>query len=263
MKNIVAGLLVLAAMSPLSAKIVVQPVPYQHDGAKLEGVLVYDSAKTAAGKLPGVLVLPEWWGLTDYPVSRARQLAAMGYVAFAADMYGAGVTTTDPKRAGALAGPFYGKPLMAARARAGLDQLLASGLVDGQRVAAIGFCFGGSTAMALAYSGAPLVGIVSFHGGPIPATPEAAARNHAKFLICHGAADPFTPKEQLDGFLASLDENHIDYEFALYSGAKHAFTNPEATKLAQATGLTGIGYDAEAAGRSWQLMRDFLQEVFR
>lgn len=263
MKKILTLLLGLTLVSTLSAKLVTKHVPYEQGGVKLEGVLVYDDAKTAAGKLPGVLVVHEWWGLNDYAIMRARQIAEMGYVAFALDMYGAGVNTTDAKRAGELAGQFYGKPLMAERARAGLDQLLASGLVDENRVAAIGFCFGGSTVMALAYSGAPLVGIVSFHGGPIPATAADAARNHAKFLICHGAADPFTSKEQLDAFLRSLDENHIDYEFALYSGAKHAFTNPEASKLAVEDNLPGIGYNAEAAHRAWQTMRDFLAEVFR
>jgi dienelactone hydrolase len=138
---------------------------------KLEGFLVYDDTKaTATTKQPGVLVIPEWWGLTDYPKGRAEQLAKLGYVAFAADMYGAGVVTSDPKKAGELAGQFYGKPLMAERARAGLDQLVKSGLVDATRVAAIGYCFGGATTQALAYSGAPLAGIVSFHGSLIPAS---------------------------------------------------------------------------------------------
>lgn len=263
MKRLVLSLFALAWVSVLPAKIVTRRVPYTHDGTKLEGVLVYDDAATARGPRPGVLVCHEWWGLDDYAVSRARQLAEMGYVAFALDMYGAGVVTEDPARARELAGPFYAGDLMAARARAGLDQLLDSGLVDRGRVASVGFCFGGAVSMALAYSGAPIVGMVCFHGGLIPASAEAAARNRAKFLVCHGAADPFTPKEQLDGFLRSLDENHIDYEFVLYSGAKHAFTNPASTRLAEAHHLPGIGYDAEATARAWATMQDFLQEVFR
>jgi len=120
-----------------------------------------------------VLVVHEWWGLNEYAKHRAVQLAQLGYVAFAVDMYGQGVSTTDAKVAGALSGQFHGKPLMAERARAGLDQLLATGLVNPGKVAAIGYCFGGSTVQALAYSGAPLAGIVSFHGGLIPA-PEGA-----------------------------------------------------------------------------------------
>lgn len=263
MKTLLISFLALALASALPAKIVTRRVPYEHDGVKLEGVLAYDDAVTAKGPRPGVVVCHEWWGLDDYAVSRAKQLAEMGYVAFALDMYGAGVVTEDPAKARELSGKFYGSDLMARRARAGLDQLLASGLVDEKRVASIGFCFGGAVSMSLAYSGAPLVGMVCFHGGLVPATAEAAARNHARFLICHGAADPFTPKEQLDAFLSSLDENHIDYEFVLYSGAKHAFTNPAATRIGAEHNLPGIGYNQEAAERAWRLMQDFLAEVFR
>ena len=203
--------LVLASLAfgttvALPAKLVTKPVAYEHEGVKLEGWLAYDDEKVSAAKpAPGVLVLPEWWGLTEYPKSRAEQLAKMGYVAFAADMYGAGVTTADPKKAGELAAPFYGKPLMAERSRAGLDQLLATGLVDGSRVAAIGYCFGGAAAQMLAYSGAPLAGIVSFHGSLIPASPAVAAANRAKFLVCHGAVDPFISAEQIAAFADAID----------------------------------------------------------
>src|SRR3954462_3485116 len=152
---LLAGL-ALCATGILNAKIVTKPVAYEHAGVKLEGWLAYDDEKAGAQvQAPGVLVLPEWWGLTEYPKSRAEKLAKLGYVAFAADMYGAGVTTTDPKKAGELAGQFYGKPLMAERAKAGLDQLTGTGLVDPARVAAIGYCFGGATVQALAFSGAP------------------------------------------------------------------------------------------------------------
>ena len=150
---------------------------------------IRDSSKTKDGKLPGVLIVHEWWGLSDYERGRAVQLAKLGYVAFALDMYGKGILASDPKAAGILTGPFRGKPLMAERAQAGLDQLLGTGLVDPARVAAIGYCFGGSTVQALAYTGAPLAGIVSFHGGLIPASAEVAARIKAKILICHGALD--------------------------------------------------------------------------
>ena len=147
------------------------------------------------GKQPGVLVVHEWWGLNDYVKGRAVQLAKLGYVAFALDMYGKGVLATDPKTAGELAGQFRGKPLMAERAQAGLDQLLAHGPCRPARVAAIGYCFGGSTVQALAYPGAPLAGIVSFHGGLIPASADVVARIKAKILICHGALDPSVKRE--------------------------------------------------------------------
>jgi dienelactone hydrolase len=261
MKKFTALLVFLTFMFSAPAKIVTQSVAYEHAGVKLEGWLAYDDAQTAKGKIPGVLVVPEWWGLNDYPKSRAGQLARLGYVAFAADMYGAGVVTTDPKKAGELAGQFYGKPLMAERAAAGLDQLLKTGLVDASRVAAIGYCFGGAVVQALAYSGAPLAGIVSFHGSLIPASPEAAAKNRAKFLVCHGAVDPFTSAEAVAAFKKSLDEGKFDYQFISYAGAVHAFTNPEADKIA-AAGLNGVGYNAAADHRSWAHMRAFFTEIF-
>lgn len=254
-------LLCLALAWPAQAKLVTRAVAYEHAGVKLEGWLVYDEGAAAAGKLPGVLVVPEWWGLNDYAKGRAEQLGKLGYVAFAADMYGAGVVTTDAKKAGALAGQFYGKPLMAERARAGLDELLKVEQVDPSRVAAIGYCFGGSTVQALAFSGAPLVGIVSFHGGPISVPTDAAARTKAKLLICHGAIDPFITKEALDTFLRSLDEGKFDYRFISYSGAVHAFTNPGADELGATNGLP-IVYNSAADRRSWADMRVFFDEVF-
>lgn len=258
---LLAGL-ALGVAGVLNAKVVTKPVAYEHGGVKLEGWLAYDDEKAAAGKpAPGVLVLPEWWGLTEYPKKRAEQLAKLGYVAFAADMYGAGVTTADPKKAGELAAPFYGKPLMAERSRAGLDQLLATGLVDGSRVAAIGYCFGGAAAQVLAYSGAPLAGIVSFHGSLIPASPEAAAANQAKFLVCHGAVDPFISAEEIAAFTQGMNDGKFDYQFVSYAGAVHAFSNPGADKIAKATGLP-IAYHAAADKRSWAHMKTFFNEIF-
>src|SRR5580698_8162356 len=125
--------LAFAVCSSMSAKFVSKPVDYQQGGVQLEGFLVYDDARTAVRKLPGILVVPEWWGINDYVKHRAAQLAALGYVAFVVDMYGKGVVTTDAKKATELSAPFYGSPLMAARAQAALDQLLASDLVEPAR----------------------------------------------------------------------------------------------------------------------------------
>jgi dienelactone hydrolase len=253
--------LVLGAVVSLGAKIVTKPVAYEHAGVKLEGFLAYDDDKVNPGaKAAGVLVIPEWWGLTEYPKGRAEQLAKMGYVAFAADMYGAGVVTDDPKKAGELAGQFYGKPLMAERVQAGLDQLLASGLVDAKRVAAIGYCFGGSTVQALAYTGAPLAGIVSFHGGLIPVPADAAAKTKAKILVCNGAVDGFVPPESITAFIKAMNDGKFDYQFISYAGAVHAFTNPKADAIAKATGLP-IAYHAAADKRSWGHMKQFFKEV--
>lgn len=260
MKPVLALLLAGALAASASAKIVTRAVAYTHAGVKLEGYLAYDDR--GAAQRPGVLVVPEWWGLNDYVKGRAEQLAALGYVAFAADMYGAGVATTDPKQAGALAGQFYGKPLMAERAQAGLDQLLATGLVNPAKVAAIGYCFGGSTVQALAYSGAPLAGIVSFHGGLIPVPADAAAKTRAKLLLCHGGADGFIPPKDVDAFLQSMEAGKFDYQFISYAGAVHAFTNPGADALAARNGLKGIAYNRAADLRSWRHMRDFFAEIF-
>lgn len=262
MKTIPCVALFLGLAMAANAKIVTRAVPYEHAGVKLEGYLAYDDAKTGGAKIPGVMIVPEWWGLNDYAKSRARQIAELGYVAFAVDMYGTGVTTRDPKKAGELAGQFYGKPLMAERARAGLDQLLATGMVDPARVAAIGYCFGGATVQAVAWSGAPVAGIVSFHGSLIPPPANTAGTVKAKILICHGALDPFESKADIDAFRKAIDDAKLDYQFIVYAGALHAFTNPEADALSRETGLKGIGYNAEADRRSWQHMKDLFAEIF-
>src|SRR5271157_5544358 len=264
MRTITAAIAFALAAMPARSAIVTRDVDYDQGGAKLRGYLAYDDARTAQGRLPGVLVVHEWWGLNDYVKGRAVMLAKLGYVAFALDMYGKGVLAADPKAAGELAGRFRGKPLMAERAQAGLDQLLGTGLVDPARVAAIGYCFGGSTVQALAYAGAPLAGIVSFHGGLIPASADAAARLTAKVLICHGALDPSLKREDIDAYVKSLDDGKVDYRFVQYAGALHAFTNPDADAIAAANpGMKGfIGHSPSADRRSWADMRVFFDEIF-
>lgn len=249
--------LVCAAVSA-AAKVVTQPVVYEHAGVKLEGLLAYDDAVTTPR--PGVLVVHEWWGLNDYVKGRAKQLAEMGYVAFALDMYGQGVVTTEAKKAGELAGKFYGDPkAWAARARAGLDQLLATGKVAPGKVASIGFCFGGSTSLVLAYSGAPLTGVVSFHGSPVPAWEGAA--NGAKILMLHGAADVFIKPEEITAFEKSVNAGKFDWQWISYAGAVHAFTNPDADALGKANNIP-VFYHPTAARRSWEHMQVFFREIF-
>ena len=256
-------LLALACVSQARSGVVTRDVEYELDGTKLKGFLAYEESLPPDPKRPGVLVVPEWWGLNDFAKGRARQLAEMGYVAFAADMYGGGENTTDAKQAKAWAGSLYGSPLMAARARAGLDQLLKTGRVDEKKVAAIGFCFGGTTCLALAYSGAPLAGIVSFHGGLIQPSPGDLKKIRARLLILNGAVDPTVKPEAAALFMKALDSGGIDYRFINYSGALHAFTNPEATRLAEQNGMTGvIGYNENAARRSWAEMQLFFDELF-
>ncbi len=245
-----------------SASIVTKTVEYDHAGTKFKGFLAYDDKAASGAKQPGVLIVHEWWGLNDYTKSRAMQLAEMGYVAFAVDMFGNGENTIDAKRAAEMAGGVHG-PLMAERAQAGLDQLIKTGLVDESKIAAIGFCFGGSTCQALAFSGAPLAGIVSFHGGLIQPSPEEVKKVKAKFLMLNGAIDPMVKSEDIITFLKALDKGPVDYQFVDYSGALHAFSNPEATQLAQANGLSNaVGYNEKVAIRAWAQMKLFFEEIF-
>lgn len=258
-----ALLITYAAATHAEANLVKKPITYEDHGTKLIGYLSYDDAKTASGKVPGVLVVPEWWGVNAYAKSRADQLAQLGYVAFVADMYGDGKSTEDPKQAEQWAEPFYGKPLMAERARAALDQLSQVQQVDKSKLAAIGFCFGGSAVQVLAYSGAPLRGIASFHGGPVNAPASAKGKVKARFLIMNGAIDKSVPPEERAALEKSLEAAGVDYVSIDYAHALHAFTNPAADRIAQEHGMEGvIGYNEKAATRSWKQMQLLFSEIF-
>ena len=205
------------------------------------------------------MIVHEWWGLNDYARARARQLAEMGYVAFALDMYGDGKVTEHPQEAGQWAGMIRSNVAdWQQRARRGLEELQQHPQVDQQRVAAIGYCFGGATVLQLAYSGAPLAGVVSFHGALPVATPEQAQTLRAPILVCHGAADSFIPEQGIVDFRAALEQAGADWQMVYYAGAKHSFTNPDANRR----GIDGIAYDAAADRRSWAQMQAFFGEVF-
>ncbi len=242
----------LLAAAGAHAKIVGRTVEYEQGGKRLEGYLAYDDAHR--GKRPGVLVIHEWWGLNDYIRHRARELAQMGYVAFAADMYGDGRVTTDPGQAGAWSGEVRKTPgLLAERSKAGLEILKRQRNVDTHRIGAIGFCFGGSTVLALAYSGEPLQGVVTFHGSLFPPAAGQAQRIRAPIVILQGEDDPFVKPETIAEVKKGLDEGGVDWYMVTYAHAMHAFTNPDAGKY----GVKGVAYDAKAARRSWQEMRHF------
>ena len=261
MKSLCLVLFGAAMLTSVQASLVTKTISYRQGDTELRGYLAYDDSVTSDKKAPGVLVFPEWWGVTDFVKGRAEALAKLGYVAFAADMYGDGVSTTDHNKAKELMTAVVGKPTMGERVQAAYDQLTKTGLVDDSKVAAIGFCFGGACSQLLAYSGTPLKGIVSFHGALIPASADAAKKNQAKFLILQGALDPLVPEAARMAFLKSMDEGKFDYQFVSYSGAVHAFMNPGADK-ARADGLDGVGYNPEAAARAWEQMQIFFKEIF-
>jgi dienelactone hydrolase len=261
MKSLCLALFVAAMLTQVQAALVTKTISYRQGETELRGYLAYDDSVTSDKKAPGVLVFPEWWGMSSFVKGRADALAKLGYVAFAADMYGDGQVTTDHNKAKELASAVAGKPVMGERAQAAYDQLIKTGLVDDSKVAAIGFCFGGACSQMLAYSGVPLKGIVSFHGALIPASADAAKKNQAKFLILQGELDPLVPQAARTAFIKSMDEGKFDYQFLSYSGAVHAFMNPDADK-AHADGLDGVGYDPEVATRAWAQMQLFFKEIF-
>jgi dienelactone hydrolase len=244
--------------SAAEAKVVTQTVEYRQDGTVMRGFLAYDDA--LKGKRPGVLVVHEWWGLNDFARERALKLAGLGYVALAADMYGSGVTTSSREEAGNLAGALRGNPdLLRARAQAALKVLAADPRVAPGRLAAIGFCFGGTTVLELAYSGADLAGVVSFHGGLPRLQPGDLKRLKASILVLHGADDPHVTPADLTAFEQAMRQAGADWQLVFFGGAVHGFTNPAAGQ----NRASGVAYDARAARRSWRYMQDFFQEIWR
>jgi dienelactone hydrolase len=237
--------------------VVTKAISYEENGVSLQGYLAYDDA--VKGKRPGILVVHEWWGLNDYAQKRVKQLAGLGYVAFALDMYGKNKVTDHPDQAEKFMKEITTNvDAWQKRALAGLAVLKKQSVTDSSRIAAIGYCFGGATVQQLAYSGADIRGIVSFHGTPIPPTKSAVKDTKAKILICHGAADPFTKPESLQTYLAAMNASGLNWEIILYGNAKHSFTNPGADKH----GMAALAYNPTADRRSWENMKQFFSEIF-
>lgn len=235
-------------------------VQYSAEGVTLKGYLAYDDA--VEGKRPGVLVVHEWWGHNEYARERARMLAELGYTALAVDMYGDGKQASHPDDAGKFAGEVsQNMPVAKARFMAALDLLKGQEAVDAQRIAAIGYCFGGGVVLNMARMGVDLKGVVSFHGSLGTENPAQPGMVKARVLVCHGAADSFTTPQQIADFEKEMDSAGVDYKFIAYEGAAHSFTNPDADRYAKEFGL-GVGYNAAADQRSWADMQSFLKEVF-
>lgn len=248
----------LALAVAASAGVKTQTVTYTQGGTTLEGFLAWDEASTA--RRPGVLVVHQWMGVTDNERMRAEMLAKLGYVALAVDVYGKGVRPTSTQEAGALAGKYKGdRALLRARLVAGLEELQRHPLVDTSRIAAIGYCFGGTAALELARSGANVAGVVSFHGALDTPTPADAKRIKGKVLVLHGADDPWVPSEQVLAFEREMRDAGVDWQLVAYGGAVHAFTQKEAGNDSS----KGAAYNERADRRSWEAMRAFFAELFR
>ena len=253
-------LLLLSGLAPAlvqAAAIETKTVEYRQGDTRLVGYLAYP--KDTKGPLPGVLVVHEWKGLNDYAKRRAEQLAELGYVAFAADIYGDGKTVTDVKEAGALSGTYKkDRPLLRARTVAGLATLKAQPNVAKDKIAAIGYCFGGAAVLELARGGADLAGVVSFHGSLDTPTPQDAKNIRAKVLALHGADDPYVPADQVAVFEQEMRTAGVDWQLIAYGGAVHGFTNP----ANGGDNSKGAAYNASADARSWAAMRQFFTELF-
>jgi dienelactone hydrolase len=253
--GMVAG---FALAATAQAQLHTETVEYKHGDTTLKGYLVYDT--TMNGKRPGVLVVHEWWGLNDYARRRADMLARLGHVAFAADIYGDGFNTTSADEAGKRSGEFRNnRPFGRERLTAALNVLRKHELCDPKRVAAIGYCFGGTCVLELARSGADIAGVVSFHGALNTPNPADAKNIKCKVLVCHGANDGFVPAEEVAAFQKEMRDAGVDWQMIFYGGAVHSFTNPDAGK----TGLAGVAYNERADKRSWEAMKSFFAEIFR
>lgn len=246
--------------SKTSVNIKEDSVTYNEGGTNMKGYVAYNDNNK--GKMPAVLVVHEWWGLGDYTRSRAKQLAELGYIAMAVDMYGDGKNAANPGEAQALAMPFYKDPQLAySRLNAAINKIKTYAQTDTTQIAAIGYCYGGYVVLNAAKLGADLKGVVSFHGNLTGVAPDKQ-KLKAKILVCHGAADKFVKQEEVDAFKHAMDSAGITYTFKSYPDATHAFTNPASTANGKKFSMP-IEYNAAADSSSWNDMKTFFGTIFK
>lgn len=258
MRKLLLLLTILCLAVTAEAAVKTKVVEYKQGDTELEGYLAWDDARK--GDRPGVLVVHEWTGINDHIRQRTEALAKQGYVAFAADIYGKGIRPAVQADAARTAGIYKNdRALLRARARAGLEELKKQRFVDFQRLAAIGFCFGGTTILEQARDGADLRGVVSFHGGLSTPTPRDAKNITAKVLILHGSDDPFVKADEVAAFQDEMRKANVDWQFISYGNAVHSFTN-----IAAGTDNSkGAAYNEKADKRSWEAMKTFFAEIFK
>src|SRR5438093_406591 len=248
---------VLLSLAPRNAKVKTRAIEYRQDGTVLQGFIAWDDAQR--GKRPGALVGHEWWGHNEHGGNQARRLAEAGYVGFALDMFGKGKVTTHPQDAQAFVSEVTKDPgVVAARFNAALEQLKRDPHVDPQRIAAIGYCFGGAVVLDMARAGADLAAVVTFHGALATKTPAQPGKVKARVLVLAGGADPFVPPDQVEAFKKEMQGAGAHFEIVTYPGAKHGFTNPDAGTY----GMPQLAYDAAAHKQSWAALLQLFKEVF-
>jgi dienelactone hydrolase len=241
----------------LQAEVQTRKVEYRQGETVLEGFLAYDNS--IAGKRPGILIVHQWKGLGAYEQKRAEMLAQLGYTALAVDIYGKGIRADNPQDAAALAGKYKeDRALLRARVSAGLEALKQQTQTDPQRLAAIGYCFGGTTVLELARSGGDIAGVVSFHGALNTPHPEDAKKIRGKVLALHGADDPFVKPDEVAAFEEEMRKANVDWQLVAYGGAVHSFTDWNAGN----DNSKGAAYNEKADRRSWDAMKSFFAELF-
>jgi len=235
-----------------------EKLTYEADGLRMDSQLFY---QPGTGRRPGVLVFPEAFGLGDHAISRAERVAKLGYVALACDLHGDRRIINDMQQVIGLIGSLRSEvSRVRARAQGGLNALKQRPEVDPNRIAAIGFCFGGTMALELARSGGNVAGVVGFHSGLVTVAPQDAKNIKGKVLVCIGADDPGIPPEERSAFEQEMRAGKVDWQMNVYGGVVHSFTNPDADKAGLPQQLR---YDAKADTRSWQEMCAFFEEIFR
>lgn len=258
MKLALAFILCLGCVSLARGEVQTKTIEYRDGDVVLEGFAAWDPDKVANGA-PGVLVVHQWMGLSDYEQSRCRQLADLGLVAFALDIYGKGVRPENPPAAGKLAGVYKtDRKLYRKRLNLGLEQLRKLAGVDSKKLAAIGYCFGGTGVLELARSGADVQGVASFHGGLDSPSPEDGKNIKAKVLLLHGEDDPFVPKEDIAAMQQEFNAAGVDWQMIIYSQTVHSFTQP----AAGSDNSRGAAYNERSDKRSWLAMQQFFNELF-
>lgn len=260
MKRLIAVAVLSLSCALAQAAIKGEEVQYKVGEQVFKGYIAYDDTKK--DKRPGVLVVHEWWGHNEYARKRARMLAELGYTALALDMYGDGKQAHHPDDAGKLAGEVRNN-MEAAKARfiAAEEVLKKHPTVDAQKIAAIGYCFGGAVVLQMARFGLDLKGVASFHGSLGTSNPAAKGMIKAKVLVANGADDPFIKPEEIDAFKKEMDAAGVDYKFINYPGAKHSFTNSDADALGKKFDKPFV-YNAAADKQSWSEMQAFFKKIF-
>ncbi len=259
-KTFVSAFLFSFVIGGAEAAVVGEDVSYESGGTTFSGYIATD--ESVSGKRPGVIVVHEWWGQNEYVRERADMLAEMGYTAIALDMYGDGKVADHPDDAGKFAGEVrQNMDVAEARFLAAMELLKQQPNVDPERIAAIGYCFGGGIVLEMARRGVDLDAVASFHGSLGTASPAEAGAIKAKVAVFNGADDPFVKAEQIEAFKGEMDSAGADYVFVNYPGALHSFTNPDADANGEKFSLP-LKYDAEADADSWQQTESLLQEAF-